>query len=89
MLKEILSETLGIKNVEEGEVITPIDEFISKDCFEDEELTKKVKKPVKFEKGDEIEVQIVTPHEIVGYCENKDIYVVLQKYDLTEFENID
>ena len=88
MLKEIILETLGIKNVEEGELITPIDTYTSKNCFQDVNLTKKIKGSVTFKKGDELEVQVVTPHEIVAYNKDKDLYVVIDKRDFSEFEDI-
>jgi len=86
MLKEILERVL--KNVEEGEIITPIDTFTSKNVFSDKDLKHKAKVN-NFEKGDEFEVHTVTPHEIVCYVKNKDLYIVIDKLDLKEFEDLD
>jgi len=88
MLKEIL-EKIGLKNVEVGEIITPIDEYMVKNGFLDEDLKLRIKGIIIIKKGEEIEIQSVTPHEVVGYCKDKDIYIVIDKLDLPEFENLD
>jgi len=73
-----------MKNVELGETII-IDTFKSKNCFLDKELTKRIKDTIIFQ-NDEIEIQIVTPHEVVGYCKNKNIYIVIDKLEFKFFE---
>lgn len=85
MIKELL-ENIGVIDVEEGEVITPIDSFKSGNVYIDEDLTKRIKGIIKFEDGDEFEIQVITPQEYIAYVRNKDLYVVLQKYDLNEFK---
>ena len=91
MLKEILeniNENLGLKNVEEGEIITPIDSFIGGSIYSDKDLTKRIKGIIKFKDGDIFEIQVVTPQEYVAYVKNKDLYIVLQKNDLSEFKEL-
>lgn len=87
MLKEIL-KSIGLKNVEEGEIITPIDTFISGEVYDDKDLEMHIRGMISFKNGDKFEIQIVTPHEIVAYVKNKNYYVVLQKNDLKEFKEL-
>jgi len=75
-----------MKNVELGEIITPIDEYIVKNGFLDKDLKHRIRGIISIKKGDEIEIQIVTPHEVVGYCKNKNIYIVIDKLELEFFE---
>jgi len=87
MIKEII-EKISVKNIEQGEVITPIDTFKTKEVFCDKELKNKCKE-TEFKKGDEFEIQIETSNELVAFVKNKNVYVVIDKNDLNEFENVD
>jgi len=87
MLKRML-EKVGIKNIEEGELIRPIDEYKTKNVFCDKELIKKCKETI-FTKDDEFEVQSVTAHEVVAYVKSKKVYVVIDKNDFSEFEDVE
>ena len=88
MLKEILENAPDVKYVEIGDLITPIDKFTSGNCYRNESLTQKIKGYVDFSKGDEFEIQVVTPQEVVAYVKDMDLYVVLQPYELEDFENL-
>jgi len=83
MLKKIIE---SIKGVEEGELIRPIDYFETM-LYKDEELKQKIGIK-KFDKNDIFEIQVVTPHEIIAYVKNKG-YVLLQIFDLDEFEDVE
>jgi len=83
MLKELIE---NIKNVEEGELIRPIDYFETM-LYKDKELTKRIGIK-KFDKNDIFEIQVVTPNEIIAYVKNKG-YVLLQKFDLNDFEDVE
>jgi len=87
MIKEII-EKISVKNVEQGEMITPIDVFKTKEVYCDEKLENKCKEN-EFKKGDEFEIHVETPNELVAFVKNKKVYVVLDKNDLGEFENLD
>jgi hypothetical protein len=86
IFKKIMETKINVKNVEEGELIRPIDK-IELNAFKDKELTKKIE--VTLTKEDEIEIISTTEHDIVGYVKNKDVYVVLSKYDLEDFEDVE
>jgi hypothetical protein len=75
-----------LKHLEVGDIISPLDTFISKNVYNDEKLENYVGEPHNFTKKDNFEIQIVTPQELVAKVNN--LYVVLQNYDLSEFENI-
>jgi len=83
MLKELIE---NVKNVEEGELIRPIDYFETM-LYKDKELTKRIGIK-KFDKNDIFEIQVVTPNEIIAYVKNKG-YVLLQKFDLNDFEDVE
>ena len=86
IFKKIIETKISAKNVEEGELIRPIDK-IELNAFKDKELTKKIE--VTSTKEDEIEIISTTEHDIVGYVKTKDVYVVLSKYDLEDFEDVE
>ena len=86
IFKKVIKEKISVKNVEEGELIRPIDR-VKLTAFKDEELTKKTK--VTLTKDDIVEIISTTEHDIVGYVKNKDVYVVLSKYDLEDFEDVE
>ena len=83
MLKELIE---NVKNVEEGELIRPIDYFETM-LYKDKELTKRIGIK-KFDKNDIFEIQVVTPNEIIAYVKNKG-YVLLQNFDLYDFEDVE
>ena len=55
--------------------------------YKDKELTKRIGIK-KFDKNDIFEIQVVTPNEIIAYVKNKG-YVLLQKFDLNDFEDVE
>lgn len=82
MLRKLLESQL--KEVNVNDEITPIDKY-EVDYFYKEDLNKKIK-GCSIYKDNKIKIISVSPTKIIGVMEKLDLYVILDKLNLKEFE---